>query len=368
MIDVYLFLLVLLTISKMTTEVHEQITIDDVIMKHNTSGLANAGATCYINTTIQCLGYCSEFLKFILAGPRPNSQTPLANELRDVYLELWVKRNAIVPHRFLRSLQSAVGQYINIFEQNDINEFLMLYIDKLNTDVSVELLVDDEDIAKLKENASKISNPLYRELVLDMDIAWLNTIKKEYSPIMDIFYGQLVSQIVCGNCNHIHHNYETYSNLSLSIKKTNDSTLQECMESFFTDEIINKTDKEWICDICNVSTQSKKSVRLWKNPNIMVISLKRFNHDLVKNNTKVTAPLNLDLGQFSIHTPRHKYNLVSIGHHQGGMGSGHYNCVCRHKNNNWYAIDDVMVREAQPSELDYVLNNGYMYFYELATT
>jgi ubiquitin C-terminal hydrolase len=343
------------------------ITINDIVLKSNSSGLGNIGATCYINTAIQCLGYCTEFFKFIVAGSRPKRDTPLSNELKEVYVELWIKRNAIAPHKFLRSLHSSLGQYITIHEQNDITEFLMLYLDKLNTDMSVELLVDNEDYKKIKMNTKKLyQDKMYSNLVADMEIAWLKTVKREFSPIMDMFYGQVVSQIVCGNCNHIHHNYETYCNLSLSIKKKNDNderiTLQDCLEHHFTDEMINN---DWKCDQCNTKSPSKKSIKLWRNPNILIISLKRFNHQLMKKNISVTAPIELSLSQYTLHSPKVNYNLIAVGNHQGSFGSGHYNCICRHKNNTWYAIDDVMVREAQKNEIDYVLNNGYVYFYEV---
>jgi ubiquitin C-terminal hydrolase len=347
------------------------ITINDIVYRSNTSGLGNIGATCYINTAIQCLGYCTEFFKFIVAGSRPKVDTPLTNELQEVYIELWIKRNAIAPHKFLRSLQSSLGQYITIHEQNDITEFLMLYLDKLNADMSVELLIDDEDYRKIKKNTMKLYNDkVYSNLVADMEIAWLKTVKREFSPIMDMFYGQVVSQIVCGNCNHIHHNYETYSNLSLSIKKQNDNdeiiTLQDCLEYHFKDEMINSNDNnDWKCDQCNTKSPSTKSIKLWKNPNILIISLKRFNHQLVKKNICVAAPIELSLAQYTLHSPKVNYNLVAVGNHQGSFGSGHYNCICRHKNNKWYAIDDVMVREANGDEINYVLNNGYVYFYEI---
>lgn len=347
------------------------ITINDIVSKSNTSGLANIGATCYINTAIQCLGYCTEFFKFVVAGSRPKADTPLTNELQEVYVELWIKKNAIAPHKFLRSLQSSLGQYITIHEQNDITEFLTLYLDKLNADMSVELLIDDEDYKKIKRNTMKLyKDKIYSNLVADMEIAWLKTVKREFSPIMDMFYGQVVSQIICGNCNHIHHNYETYCNLSLSIKKQNETvgniTLQDCLEHHFTDETINSNDNnDWKCDQCNMKAPSRRSIKLWKNPNILIVSLKRFNHQLVKKNIPVEAPMELSLSKYTLHSPKINYNLVAVGNHQGSFGSGHYNCICKHKSNKWYAIDDVMVREAQPNEIEYVLSNGYVYFYEL---
>lgn len=346
------------------------ITINDIILKSNTSGLGNIGATCYINTAIQCLGYCTEFFKFVVAGSRPKANTPLTNELQEVYVELWIKRNAIAPHKFLRSLQSSLGEYITIHEQNDITEFLMLYLDKLNADLSVELLIDNEDYKKIKQNTRNLyQDKMYSNLVADMEIAWLKTVKREFSPIIDMFYGQVVSQIVCGNCDHIHHNYEIYSNISLSIKSKNDDdkiTLEDCLEHHFTDEMINTNDNNiWKCDQCNTKSPSTKSIKLWRNPNILIISLKRFNHQLIKKDISVAASLELSLSQYTLHSPKVDYNLVAVANHQGSFGSGHYNCICRHKNNTWYAIDDVMVREAHKEEVDYVLKNGYVYFYEV---
>lgn len=340
----------------------ENVNINELIIQKQTSGLANLGATCYINTIVQCLGHCPTFLKYILVGKRLKQTTsPLAEQLQDVFKQLWVDGNAIAPRGLLMSLQHSLGSYFNIFEQNDACEFLMLYLDKLNSDLAIELLVDVDEVNERTENVQHIENPLYRSLVVDMKRHWLNTIKNEYSPITEIFYGQLISQIVCGNCNHVHHNYEPYCNLSLSIKGDN---LNSCLNGFFAHELLNHKEKDWTCDQCKVSAPSKKTMRLWKNPHVLIVSLKRFDHNLNKNTADVNAPVLLDLSPFCLHTDMRSYELVAIAHHMGSVGSGHYNCICKHPSGTWYAVDDQMVREAQPHELDHVIKNGYIYFYE----
>jgi ubiquitin C-terminal hydrolase len=344
----------------------EVIDIDDVIVSRNTSGLGNVGMTCYINTAIQCLGFCSEFLKFILDGKRAKPQTPITDELKDVYTELWIRGNAIAPHRFLRSLHYAIGNKINILEQNDISEFLMIYLDKLNTDLGVELDIDDKALTKIKKQSSKFKNVKLNNLAHDMNIAWINAIKKEYSPIMDLFHGQQVSQIICGNCKHIHHNYEIYNSINLPLKNKEAHTIEEAIADFFTKEVLNKNEKEWVCDRCESASPSHKCIRLWKNPRILIINLKRFDHNLTKNRTEVQGCHLLNLDSYCIQKDGgNQYNLVAISHHQGGLGSGHYNALCRHKNNKWFAVDDEIVREAQANDVDYVMKNGYIYFYEL---
>jgi ubiquitin C-terminal hydrolase len=145
-------------------------------------------------------------------------------------------------------------------------------------------------------------------------------------------------------------------------------TLEETIDNFFSRETINNNEKAWVCDKCKDATPSHKCIRLWKNPRILIVNLKRFDHNLNKNRTEVQACLHLSLQKYCIQKDIGSlYNLVAIAHHQGGLGSGHYNAICRHKNEKWFAIDDETVKEASPDDVNHVMRNGYMYYYELAT-
>lgn len=332
-------------------------------------GLRNLGMTCYVNTAIQCLGYCHDFLDLILNKTNVHCKsTPLTDELQEVYKELWVDGNAIAPYKFLRALQGSLGNSMNVIQQNDICEFLMLYLDKLNSDMSIELIIDDDTLLELKRKALMFNNEKFANLVYSMDVAWLNNCKKEISPIIDIFYGQQVSQIICGNCKHIHHNYEVFSSLSVPIPPKQDvatASIYDACDLLFKNETLNEKEKEWKCDKCNTFTKSSKCTRLWKLPKILIITLKRFDYTLKKNKTQLNIPLMLDMKKYKIFKDTyHEYKLTSICYHSGNANSGHYVAYCRHPTDNWVFIDDQSIKKANKDEVEHAKNNGYVYFFE----
>lgn len=349
-----------------------KVDVKQLMLEKNSSGLGNLGMTCYANTAVQCLGYCHDFLDLLLNKTNViRKTTPLVDELQDVYKELWVNGNAIAPYKYMRALQSALGNSMNVLEQNDICEFIMLYLDKLNADMSVEIIVDEDTLQEFKKKASVFNNDKFANLVYSMEVAWLNNCKKEYSPIIDLFYGQQVSQIICGNCKHIHHNYEVFSSLSIPIlpkEVTNDnlsSSVYDALDVLFKNEILNTNDKEWTCDRCNRSAKSSKCTRLWKLPKVLILTIKRFDYTLKKNTTPLHVPDELNMKKYKIFKDTlTEYKLTSICFHYGSANSGHYIALCRHPNSDWMFIDDQHVRKARHEEKEHAKNCGYVYFFE----
>lgn len=321
-------------------------------------GLANLGATCYINTATQCLSYCPDFLKFVLSDHYKIKPDPcLMDELRDIYIEMWKNNNSLIPRKYINSLHDYITE-IDIYDQNDINEFLCFFIDKLNKGICYSI----SETQLLKRYTTKMIKTPYEIQCYRMDKAWHNQIGKEYSELINLFHGQSITQIICGQCKHITHNYEIFSSFELPLGGDNCNTLYDCLDLHFEEEYLNdENTTEWMCDECKNKYKSKKTIKLWRLPKIVIILLKRFTNYPHKNNKKITIPMIIDLEKYTLQKDiKSSFKLSAVAMQHGSCIGGHYYAICKHPDNKWYKIDDLNVCEENNLEQ---INYGYIFFY-----
>jgi len=325
-------------------------------------GIANAGSTCYINTCLQCIGHCDIFIEYILSfcSEDPPLENKLLTEVIRLYLQLWKNNEPMQnPRRLLQAISEKIT-CIDVYDQNDIGEFLVLFIDKLNASISKKLTKSSRPTSRRTKLISDFAD---QQIV--MDNAWFESVKNEYSPLVPMFYGQNITQIKCGCCNKIHHNYEMFSTLMIPLVQDAES-LEDCLNHYFKMEKVN----DWNCDGCNNSNNNNldpniKSHIIWRCPSILIIMIKRFTDNLKKNNKGLSIPLELDMSKYSMDQKNTKYELVSVGFHLGSFYGGHYYATCKNfTDNKWYDIDDMDVREVR-EDADLDLSKGYMYCYQV---
>ena len=337
-----------------------------LIIKYKDSGrrgIANIGSTCYINTALQCLAHNLTFLEFVI-GTHSELASPhkgLMKELEDIYNIQWKKMNGVVPRRFVRVLQDAFGEMLHIHEQNDINEFIALFVDKLNTSIGVP------PPNTVRYDIKKV-DPIVR-FCNESQNAWYMSHSTGYSQLADMLYGQVVSQITCDVCNDITHVFDTFACLMLSFDesrpKTDDESVGEMLTSYMRNESLHARD----CDQCQRQCPGRRIHRFSKLPNILMISIKRFDSKMQKISKRVLVPEELDMTPACIQlgnesfANQYNYRLMSIACHAGNMGYGHYYALCRHPDGLWYEYDDETVKCID----DYKRTNPahyYMLFYE----
>ena len=316
-------------------------------------GLANIGQTCYMNSLLQCLRCCDSFRDTMLRCKSDSTNAKsVAWALGELYDKMNKTKETVRPVVFLHIAQVHF-EHIPLRQQNDIHEIFMMIVAQLCKELK----------APAPEYRPENTKPtsFFDKLRRKCDKAWAASIEKEYSPLTDMLHGQMVAQIICGHCKHIHHNYQTFNVWEVPIVSDKaDVVLEDC----FLKSLESETLHEWRCDRCNEISPSEKMMKIWKFPRILAICLKRFVHahrHTQKMNTPINVPENIDLYplQLASDNASIRYNLKSAAIHHGSAEFGHYNAVCRNEG-EWVCIDDESVTNASMM----MANNGYMLFYE----
>ena len=318
-------------------------------------GLDNLGLTCYLNTTLQCLFSCDGFIHNIMNQNCDPAQM-LSVSLKNILVN--DRRKGV--KSLIRTLMQKVN-YFRFLQHNDINEFITLFFDQYNMEV---YNYNKLDIRPVKQNLNDTALSVF---LSKANKSWYNFVKTENTWFNDLCTGQIVQQIICGHCNKIHHNFETFRVLDVELPPdgTSDFSLEYSIDKFFEKQFINDDDSgdKWVCDACKTSKKSVKSCKLVRTPAMFIISLKRFRinkngTNWTKNQRYVKIPPSLDLNDFSVNY-NENFDLKAIANHMGSMNGGHYNAYCK-RDNDWFLIDDEDSRKV-PSYQD---NNAYTVFFQ----
>jgi ubiquitin carboxyl-terminal hydrolase 8 len=232
---------------------------------------------------------------------------------------------------------------------------------------------------KLEDNKQKYdTNTHIQKIIAQFDQQTF--IRKEYSPINNLFNGVLHNQKECEFCKYISDSFQPFNTLPLEIPtNTKNVTLENCLGEFIKIEKLNKEDR-MKCDFCKRNNQASERARIWKPPKILVFHLKRFkmnNYGIVysKDNTPIDYPIyDLNIKKFLSKNSPYKdncdYNLFAVNVHISfgiSINSGHYYSIIKNRlDNNWYVWNDdsplIKINENDPEKI--INKDGvYLLFY-----
>jgi len=132
--------------------------------------------------------------------------------------------------------------------------------------------------------------------------------------------------------------------ISMPIVAKKSYSLQECIDLFTSQEQLDENDT-WYCPQCKRHQRAYKKLDLWALPKILIISLKRFQYNRYtrdKIDTEIqiqTKDLELSSKVLDPTKKSHKYDLIGISNHSGGLGSGHYTTRALN-NDTWCEFND----------------------------
>ena len=332
-------------------------------------GLRNLGNTCFLNSSVQCLSATIPLTDYFLGydyRSEINKENFLGTggKLVIAYAELmkllWLGKNTVVqPTAFKAQLEKFAPQFKG-YHQHDSQELLSFLLDGIHEDlnrIKKKPYIEDRDCDGTNDEQDAI-------------VAWKNYLRRDKSLIVDIFQGQLKSELLCLECGHKNIRFEPFMYLSLPISSSCRS-LRDCLELYLAEEKL-EGENQWYCSKCEKHRDASKKTDLWILPPILIVHLKRFRFNEYgrmgsKNDVPINYPIeSWDLTRFvrSRGSESPVYDLYAVSNHVGNLGSGHYTAFALNRfNEQWYEFNDSHSQKIDERTLRANRSSAYVLFY-----
>ena len=319
------------------------------------NGLANTGNTCYLNSAFQALRHARPFAAYFGTDAWKSHEHPerkgaaLVTETAALVTALQTKqeRGIVVPQKFVHAflrIAHEVNEDIRLGAQADAAEAIQILLDALHTQQAREVQMAVNGAAATPEHAEYIK-------CLE---SWMGFFRKEYSPLVDAFYGQTQTRVTCEACRATSLRYEPWSVLKLPIPGAEvvgapAPVLQDCFRAALATETVT----EYACDACKSRGSARIEHKLSRFPAYMIVALKRFTNGGAKVRARIPYdPDHVALDEFlawpTIQMAKDtKYRVVSTVEHLGNSQGGHYCMRGRGEDGVWTLYDDGRVAPTQ---------------------
>ena len=357
-------------------------------------GLNNIGATCFMNSTLECLSQTKDLTNYFLNKNNFNKiiknnialQNKNENQLSPLYLELiqnlWSMDNikSFSPTKFINKINE-MNPLFNRGEPGDSKDFIIFLLDQFHK----ELKINNLNISQTEDTLNQYD----KENAFNH---FFNKFQKDSSIISDLFFGIIETNTECLNCKNIYneqglnnpicYNYQSVNclifplaevyNMKIKEKQNNNImnnksvTLNDCFLFYLKTEHFTG-DNQNFCNICGQLSDSHFTTRIYSSPNVLVIVLNRGRGNI--HNIKLNFGEMIDITQFVLEKdmPELRYELYGVITHIGESGpNAHFIASCKSPiDKKWYKYNDAFVdpiTNIQKEIFDYGV--PYILFYQ----
>ena len=345
-----------------------------LMSKTNANGLANIGATCYMNATLQCLAHIQRLTHYLLNSETKKkiSSDKIKYKLTSAYLtvleNLWQNKNIkyYSPNQF-KDVISEMNSLFAGIQANDSKDLILFLLETMHNELNLE----NKNINNIN-NQDNYVDDIQAQYNYEMALKnFSNYFKEKYNSIISsLFYGMFNSITCCQNCNVVLNNVQCYNILIFPLQKVkeykmkmdNIVDLYECFDYNQRPDLISG--KSFYCNNCRTMVDNVNTTKILYCPKILVINFNRGKG--LEFDVKINFPEYIDIINYVYYKDNSPtfYELVGIVTHFGpsSMG-GHFIAFCKSfGNQQWYKYNDAIV---DPSSFEEAKNTGvpYILFY-----
>lgn len=333
---------------------------------HTTIGLANVGNTCFLNVILQALRIAPPMIQMTLTDLEHPLVLREESKKRDIVVafqtlmqDFWKARipegrqPTMIPrgfvHAFYNVLRVNDDDWHSPGEQSDAAEVLQYILEGMHDGMYKKVRMEVHGDALTSEDAQQMKAIQ----------SWADSHSKEYSSIIENFYGQSQITVECTNCGNKNQRYEPWLVIKAPIPGSTTvgapaPSMHDCLAAAFDTETID----DYACDKCKGKHNATITSRISRMPSVLFVSLKRFTN----TGNKVRGRIAWDLDSTKFHdftafrrdpftntTHDPEYETFAVIEHLGGLRGGHYRMYARQ--GDWYLYDDNSVHVVPPDRV-----------------
>ena len=345
------------------------------------TGLANIGATCYMNATLQNLINTDLLTRYLLTEKNYNFIMSDQNnfELCSKYCEL-LYNTCIndLPNKYYepKNFKEIISRKNPLFEgvqACDSKDLVNFLLEEMHNELKrLENNKDDNFYGAFQPNQFN------QVMILNNFKKFMNENNK--SIISKLFYILVESITHCQRCNNDNYNYEVTfyiefplenvykfcctKNIPVNFNNKIVIPLLQCFNNYYEPALFTGENQIY-CNVCKCQCDAVYKNNLYSFPPILIIVLNRGKGNIF--HCEVDIPFNLNLKNYCKNFEGNvNYQLKGLITHLGPSGmSGHFIAYCRHRiTNEWYCYNDAVVTKLDDQNNGYKKGTPYILFYE----